>query len=92
MYIFESNCKVYVAISYGMCDFNLLTIKSFSTCSVFLFFFFLVRKNPVYPDSNSRPNMSESYEVTSELPGRPAYNIIVQQPVAPVAQRYLVTL
>ena len=46
MYIFESNCKVYVAISYGICDFNVLTIKSFSTCSVFLFFFFLVRPIP----------------------------------------------
>ena len=33
---------------------------------------FLVRKNPVYRDSNSRPNLSEGYEVTSELPGRPA--------------------
>ena len=34
--------------------------------------FFLVRKNPVYRDSNSRPNVSKGYEVTSELPGRPA--------------------
>ena len=30
-----------------------------------------LRKNPVYRDSNSRPNVSEGYEVTSELPGRP---------------------
>ena len=36
-------------------------------------FFFLVRKNPVYRDSNSCPNVSEGYEVTSELPGRPAF-------------------
>ena len=35
-------------------------------------FFFLSEKNPVYRDSNSRPNVSEDYEVTSELPGRPA--------------------
>ena len=27
-------------------------------------------KNPVYRGSNSRPNVSEGYEVTSELPGR----------------------
>ena len=27
-------------------------------------------KNPVYRCSNSRPNVSEGYEVTSELPGR----------------------
>ena len=32
-----------------------------------------MRKNPVYRDSNSRPNMSEGYEVTSELRGRPAH-------------------
>ena len=30
----------------------------------------LVRKNPSYRDSNSR--VSEGYEVTSALPGRPA--------------------
>ena len=35
-----------------------LTIKSFSTCWA----------------SNSRPNVSEGYEVTSELPGRPAWD------------------
>ena len=29
-----------------------------------------MRKKPVYGDSNSRPNVSEGYEVTSELPGR----------------------
>ena len=34
-------------------------------------FFFFSEKNPVYRDSNSRPNVSEGYEVTSELPGRP---------------------
>ena len=28
-------------------------------------------KNAVYRDSNSRPNVSEGYQVTSELPGRP---------------------
>ena len=39
------------------------------TCWVF---FFSVRTNPVYRDSNSRPNVSEGYEVTSELPGRRA--------------------
>ena len=39
---------------------------------IFIYFYFLVRKNPVYRDSNSRPNVSEGYEVTSELPGRPA--------------------
>ena len=36
------------------------------------FFFFFCEKNPVYRGSNSRPNVSEGYEVTSELPGRPA--------------------
>ena len=40
--------------------------------------FYLVRKNTVYRDSNSRPNVSEGYEVTSELPGRPANNSKVQ--------------
>ena len=43
----------------------------------FLGFFFLVRKNPVYRDSNSRPNVSEGYEVTSELPGRPATSLAI---------------
>ena len=37
------------------------------------FFFFLGGKKSVYRDLNSRPNVSEGYEVTSELPGRP-YN------------------
>ena len=52
-------------------EFCVLTIYSFSTC--WAFFFFLIyfsEKNPVYRDSNSRPNVSEVYEVTSELPGR----------------------
>ena len=31
-----------------------------------------MRKNTVYRASNSRLNVSEGYEVTSELPGRPA--------------------
>ena len=31
----------------------------------FFFFFFLVRKNISYRDSNSRPNVSEGYEVTN---------------------------
>ena len=33
-----------------------------------------MRKKTVCRDSNSRPNVSEGYEVTSELPGRPAGN------------------
>ena len=37
-----------------------------------LVFSFLVRKIPFCRDSNSRPNVSEGYMVTSELPGRPA--------------------
>ena len=37
----------------------------------FFIFLFFSEKNPVYPDSNSRPNVPESYEVTSELPGLP---------------------
>ena len=32
---------------------------------------FVSEKNPVDRDLNSRPNVSEGYEVTSELPGRP---------------------
>ena len=55
-------------------DFN--RSQSFSTCWTFLFraiyLFILVSKNPVYRDLNSRPNVSEGYEITSELPGRPA--------------------
>ena len=39
---------------------------------IFFFFFFVVSSNPIYRDSNSRRNVSEGYEVTSELPGRPA--------------------
>ena len=31
-----------------------------------------MRKNSVHRDSNSRPNVSEGFEVTSELPGRSA--------------------
>ena len=39
---------------------------------IFIFvYLFLVRKNPVYRDSKPGPNVSEGYEVTSELPGRP---------------------
>ena len=34
-------------------------------------FFCFSERNSVYRDSNSRPNMSEGYEVTSKLPGRP---------------------
>ena len=33
-----------------------------------------LRKNPSYRDSNSRPNVSEGYEVTSELPGEKKNN------------------
>ena len=40
-----------------------LTIKSFSSC--WAFFFFVVRKNSCYRDPNSRPNVSEGYEVTN---------------------------
>ena len=33
---------------------------------IFIFiFYFLVRKNPIYRDSNSRPNVSEGFEVTN---------------------------
>ena len=35
---------------------------------------FSVRKNPSYRDSNSRPNVSEGYEVTNELPGKKIKN------------------
>ena len=34
-----------------------------------IYLFIFSEKNPVYWDSNSRPNVSEGYEVTSELPG-----------------------
>ena len=50
------------------------TVKS---CWAFLFlFFFFSQKNLVYRDSNSTPNVSEGYEVTSELPGRRNLNLI----------------
>ena len=39
-------------------------------------FSFLVRKFRL-PGSNSRPNVSEGYMVTSELPGRPVYCVCV---------------
>ena len=31
---------------------------------LFFIFYFIVRKNPSYRDSNSRPNVSEGFEVT----------------------------
>ena len=31
----------------------------------YFIFYFLVRKNPSYRDSNSRPNVSEGYKVTN---------------------------
>ena len=40
-------------------------------------FYLLVGKNPVYRDSNSRPNVSAGYEVTSELPRRPVLLIVI---------------
>ena len=46
-----------------------VTIQPFSTCwafkNIYIFFYFLVRKNLSYRDSNSRPNLSEGYEVTN---------------------------
>ena len=55
------------------------TVKSnffvFSTC--WAFFFFFIERNTVYRGSNSRPNVSEGYEVTSELQGRPAIRTII---------------
>ena len=53
-------------------EFCVLAIKSFSTRWAFFVFVysFLVRKYRL-PGSNSRPNVSEGYMVTSELPGRP---------------------
>ena len=41
---------------------------------IFIFYDLLLilsEKNPAYQDSNSRPNVSEGYEVSSELLGRP---------------------
>ena len=45
-------------------EFCVQTIKSFSTCWAFFFFFF-VRKNPSNRDSNSRPKVSAGFEVTN---------------------------
>ena len=45
--------------------------QTFSACWAFVFVF--SEKKSVNRDSNSRPNVSEGYEATSELPGRP-YN------------------
>ena len=42
-----------------------------------VFFFFFNGKNPVYRESNSRPNVSDGFEVTSELPGQPAIHASV---------------
>ena len=54
--------------------------NDFHCCSPLVwhfFIYFLVSKNPVYRDSNSRPNVAGGYEVTSsELPGRPASTIV----------------
>ena len=46
-------------------EFCILTIQSFSTCWAFYFILFLVRKNHIYRDSNSRPNVSEGFEDTN---------------------------
>ena len=49
-------------------EFCVLTIKivlRLLGIFTFIYFYFLVRKNPVYRDSNSRPNVSEGYEVTN---------------------------
>ena len=55
---------------------------------VFFLFFFLVSKNPVYRDSNSRPNVAEGYEVTSsELPGRPASTIVFSRNLLDIKER-----
>ena len=50
---------------------DLIILHLLGIICIFIFYF-LVRKNPVYRDSNSRPNVSEGYVVTSELPGLPA--------------------
>ena len=37
---------------------------------IYIYFFFFREKNPMYRNSNSRPNVSEGYEVTYyEVPG-----------------------
>ena len=48
-------------------EFCVLTMQSFSTWA-FIFYFIFSEKHPVYRDSNSRSNVSEGYEATSELP------------------------
>ena len=44
---------------------------------IFIFILFFSERNPVYRGSNSRPNVSEGYEVTSELPGRPPTAVVI---------------
>ena len=48
-----------------------------------ILFYFFSEKNPVYRDSKSRPSVSEGYEVTSELPGRPAWYHLIAQVLHP---------
>ena len=50
------------------------------------FFYFLVRKNPSYRDSNSRPNVSEGCEVTNGATGATgsAESPVLQQTTAVV--------
>ena len=54
-----------------------MTIHSSTYLLVGHFFIFFSEKTPVYRDSNSRPNVSEGYVVTSELPGRPVVCVCV---------------
>ena len=57
-----------------------------------ILFYFIVRKSPCYRDSNTRPDVSEGYEVISELPGRPAWanskkNLNASKPLVSHIQR-----
>ena len=52
-----------------LCTNDLIVLHSLGI-SIY-FYYFLVRKFRL-PGSNSCPNVSEGYEVTSELPGQPA--------------------
>ena len=48
-----------------ICVQTILNVLHYSLGIFFFFFFFFVRQNPSYRDSNSRPNVSEGFEVTN---------------------------
>ena len=69
LYFYRARIQPFLSLADREVKFCVLTIQSFSTCWEFFiftqYFYFLVRKNPSYRDSNPPPNVSEGYEVSN---------------------------